>query len=93
VNAADSFCELLRARLAQAQHQADDLALRGPLLRCDPLFEAGADLSDMVVAYAEGRVGASVVRQEALRVAALAFRVFTATCGTGPLSEAGDGGQ
>jgi hypothetical protein len=79
VNAADSFCELLRVRLTQAQHQADDLVVRGPLLRCDPLFEAGADLSDMVVAYAEGRVGESVVRQEALRCAALCARIYWAT--------------
>lgn len=79
MNAANEFCELLRARLTQAQHQPDELTERGPLLRCDPLFEAGADLSDMVLAYAEGRVGAHVVRQEALRCAALCARIYWAT--------------
>jgi hypothetical protein len=79
MTAADEFCDLLRARLTMAQHQPDDLAERGPLLRCDPLFEAGADLSDVVVGHAEGRVGAGVVREQALRVAALCARIYWVT--------------
>jgi hypothetical protein len=80
----DQFCDLLRADLLRAkltlsQYRLPDLAGRGPHYRTDSLFEAGADLSDMVLAFSAGRVGESVVLQEALRVAAEACLVYVAT--------------
>jgi len=81
VNGAEVFADLLKLRLCLLQHQYPDLALSGPEYRADPLFEAGADFTDALVLYENGAVGDSVVREGALKVAALAALVYFATVG------------
>ena len=93
MNAADAFCVLLRKRLRAEAARISDLALNGPAYRADPLFEAGADLAEMVVAYQNGTVGESVVREEALKTAALACQVYLATVRRRPAGEEHDGGD
>lgn len=78
---ADVFCELLRVRLSIAQHQYPDLDARGAAYRCDPLFELAADFADALALYERGDVGPTVVREYALKVAALAAVVYIATVG------------
>jgi len=79
VTAADAFCDLLRARLSIAQHQYPDLALKGPAYRLDPLFELAADYAEVLGLYGQGKVGASTVREYALKVAALSAVTYWAT--------------
>lgn len=93
MNAADGFCDLLRARLSIAQHQYPDLATKDPEHRCDPLFELAADFSDVLSLYQRGEVSETVVREYALKVAALSAVVYIATVGGGPrtVKETDDG--
>jgi len=81
VNAAEVFADLLKLRLCLLQHGYPDLALKGPAYRADPVFEAGADFADALALYENGAVGDSVVREGALKVAALAALVYFATVG------------
>ena len=70
------FCRDLAERLERGDHTVPGLAGAGAAYRADPLIEAAADLSDCLVAHEAGRVGESAVRSEALRVAALACRLW-----------------
>jgi hypothetical protein len=81
VNAIDCFVELLAARLTLSQGSLPALAAKDAVYRADALFEAGADLSDALVAYDDGRVGSSTVRESALNVAGLACQLYLATTG------------
>lgn len=83
MNTADIFCELLRVRLTLGQHDNPDLESIPAAYRCDELFLLAADLSDGLTLYAEGAVGDSVVREDALAVCAAAFNVFVATVSGG----------
>jgi hypothetical protein len=88
VNAADVFAELLHARLCLNQHDMD--GLRAQVFLCDPLFEAGADLADAILAYEQGRGGANMVRELALRTAQLAAQVWLVSTGGLPLETEGE---
>jgi hypothetical protein len=83
MNDVDVFVELLAARLTLGQGALPDLAARDAVYRADSLFEAGADLTDVLVGYDAGRVGSSAVMDAALKVAALACQVYLATTGAG----------
>ena len=96
MNAVDVFCELLAARLTLGQGGPGGGALPGlaaldAVYRADALFEAGADLSDSIVAFERDLVGSDTVREGALRVAALACQLYLATTGGGLAEEIGDG--
>jgi hypothetical protein len=88
VNAAEVFVELLHARLVLGQH--DLKALREQSYPCDPLFEAGADLADAVLAYEDGRGGANLVRELALKCAQLSAQVWLVSTGGVPLETEGE---
>jgi hypothetical protein len=90
VNAIDCFVELLAARLTLGQGALPGLAAQDAVYRADALFEAGAELSDVLVAYDAGRVGADVVREEALKVAGLACQLYLATTGGGLAESIGE---
>lgn len=70
------FCRDLAERLERGDHTVEGLAEAGAVYRADALFEAGADLSDCLVAHERGEVDISTVRSEALRVATLACRLW-----------------
>lgn len=76
---ADEFLALLRDRLPLALLRHADIVSMGPVYRCDRLFEAGADLSDALVAYEADHVGPDVLREHALDVALLAVTAYLAT--------------
>ena len=57
MNAVDVFAEILHARLCAGQHDAHTLLELDALRRCDPLFEACADLSDVLYALEQGHGG------------------------------------
>lgn len=84
---ADEFLALLKQRLPGALLRHADLALMGPVYRCDRMFEAGADLSDACAAFEAGRVGADTLREHALDVAALSFAAYVATVNAQPVKE------
>jgi hypothetical protein len=90
VNALDVFVELLAARLTLGQGALPGLAALDAVYRADALFEAGADLSDVLVAYDAGRLGADVVREAALKVAGLACQLYLATTGGGLAESIGE---
>jgi hypothetical protein len=90
LNAIDCFVELLAARLTLGQGALPGLAAKDAVYRADALFEAGAELSDCLVAYDAGRVGADVVREEALTVAGLACQLYLATTGGGLAESIGE---
>jgi len=81
MTAAEVFTDLLKLRLCLLQHEYADLAIKGPDFRADPVFEAGADFADALALYENGLVGDSVLREGALKVAALAALVYFATVG------------
>lgn len=96
------FCRDLAERLERGDHAVEGLAEAGAVYRADALFEAGADLSDCLVAHERGEVDERTVRSEALRVAALACRLWlvsleltvqneTEACPERSRREAGDG--
>lgn len=93
MRAAEVFVELLHARLCLNQHDLD--GLREQVFPCDPLFEAGADLADAILAYEQGRLdgeagGANMVRELALRTAQLAAQVWILSTGGVPLETEGE---
>ena len=91
MTAADAFVEVLHARLCLGQHDAHTLLELDPLRRCDPLFEAAADLSDVLCALGQGHGGANLVREQALKVATLAAQLWLVSTGGEPLeTEGGD---
>lgn len=71
-----TFCADLRERLERGEHTVDGLACAGAVYRADPLIEAVADLVDALTGHEQGRMGESVVRQGALRVATMACRLW-----------------
>jgi hypothetical protein len=88
--AVDVFCELLAARLSLSQGTLPALAARDAVDRADALFEVVADFSDSLVGYDAGSMGSSVVRESALKVAALAAQLYLATTGGGLAEEIGE---
>jgi hypothetical protein len=93
--AADVFVELLHARLCLSQHTPLTGIERGPAYWCDPVFEAVADLHEVVVAFAgqgsPGRgAGANMVREQALQVAQLACQLWLRSTGGLPLEAEGE---
>ena len=92
MNAADVFCELLRARLTLGQHELAALLDAPAVYRADPLFEAGADLVDVLIAFEACRVNETVVREQALRVATLSAQLYLATTGGQTVDEGDDDG-
>jgi hypothetical protein len=93
LNSIDCFVELLAARLTLGQGALPGLAAKDAVYRADALFEAGADLSDVLVGHDAGRLGADAVREEALKVAGLAAQLYLATTGGGLLEVIGDDGD
>ena len=91
MNAVDVFVELLAARLTLGQGALPGLAALDAVYRADALFEAGADLSDLLLAYDGGAVGADVIREAALKVAALSCQLYLATTGGGLAERIGEG--
>ena len=91
MNSIDCFVELLAARLTLGQGALAGLAQKDAVYRADALFEAAADLSDLLLAYDGGGVGADVIREAALKAAALAAQLYLATTGVGLAEEIGDG--
>jgi hypothetical protein len=72
--------------LATSVDELELIAADRPAYRCDRLFELGADLADVLWAYAlpEGdpqRAGEGAVRTAALDVLVEAVKLWTATCG------------
>jgi hypothetical protein len=90
MNAIDCFCELLAARLTLTQGALPGLAALDAVWRADALFEAGADLSDSLLAFERDLVGSDTVREGALRVAALACQLYLATTGGGLAESIGE---
>lgn len=75
--------DLARALLAQ-EALLPILLVTPAAYRADPLFEAGADLVDALEGQEAGRLGLSVIRQEALRVCVLAAQLYVSLCDAGP---------
>lgn len=83
------FCNDLEAAvLKAAPDELPGLREAGAVYRADALFEAGADLSDALVGVEQGRLGADVARQEALKVCRLAVLLWLSTLAG---EEGGDG--
>ena len=74
-----NFCADLCERLEGCAGELPGLRQAGAVYRADSLFEAGADLSDALVGVEQGRLGADVARQEALKVCRLAVLLWLST--------------
>ena len=86
------FCRDLAERLERGDHTVEGLAEAGAVYRADALFEAGADLSDVIVSHERGQVDVSTVRSEALRVATLACRLWLVSLEQTVQTETEEGG-
>jgi hypothetical protein len=81
-----NFCADLCERTEDAvlyRHELPRLREAGAVYRADTLFEAGADLSDALVGFEQGRLGEDVVKTEALRVCRLAVLLWLSVAGGG----------